>query len=383
MVWYYGEFSCGHEGRVNIIGPQKDRQWKIDNKFSNPCEECWLKRREEDREDERKQAELSAKEMELPNLTGSEKQIDWAITLRNDFISKFTSAASDKEYMQYAIRFERELKDITKEEVLKVRDYIIENETSSKFYIDNRSHNVDEIILKFKDIALKDEREVVEDRRIEKEIEEESLVVPENNKYNDAVEIKEENNEIIALFEKNDIFIEIVKELGYKWRNRAWRKEISEQTGNSADRIAELGSVLLNADFPVKIYNPIAKEKAINADFEMEQTRWIYSRVGKEIFVIKWLGKDDKLYSLARSIKGSRWDNGVTVSFGKYEEVEEFARLYDFKFTKATLKSLEEFKKTLKESKVEFKKVDKLEQGDGLKDILDSSKEILEDLIDD
>ena len=25
MAWYEGTFACGHEGRVNIIGPQKDR----------------------------------------------------------------------------------------------------------------------------------------------------------------------------------------------------------------------------------------------------------------------------------------------------------------------------------------------------------------------
>lgn len=29
MAWYEGTFSCGHEGRVNIIGPNKDCQWKI------------------------------------------------------------------------------------------------------------------------------------------------------------------------------------------------------------------------------------------------------------------------------------------------------------------------------------------------------------------
>lgn len=35
MAWYYGTFACGHEGRVNIIGPHKDRKWKKERAFSN------------------------------------------------------------------------------------------------------------------------------------------------------------------------------------------------------------------------------------------------------------------------------------------------------------------------------------------------------------
>ena len=30
MAWYNGTFSCGHEGKVNIIGKAKDREWKMD-----------------------------------------------------------------------------------------------------------------------------------------------------------------------------------------------------------------------------------------------------------------------------------------------------------------------------------------------------------------
>ena len=47
MAWYNGTFSCGHEGRVNIIGKMSERQWKIDKYFSGVCEECKKKEREE------------------------------------------------------------------------------------------------------------------------------------------------------------------------------------------------------------------------------------------------------------------------------------------------------------------------------------------------
>lgn len=37
MAWYEGTFACGHEGRVNIIGPQKDRGYKKERAFSRLC----------------------------------------------------------------------------------------------------------------------------------------------------------------------------------------------------------------------------------------------------------------------------------------------------------------------------------------------------------
>ena len=86
MAWYNGTFSCGHEGRVNVIGKIKDRQWKIDRAFNNMCPECYQKWLQEEHERKNKEALEEAKEMDLPELTGTEKQVAWANTLRKNFI---------------------------------------------------------------------------------------------------------------------------------------------------------------------------------------------------------------------------------------------------------------------------------------------------------
>lgn len=383
MAWYYGTFSCGHEGRVNIIGPGKDREWKAENAFSKLCEECWEKKRQEEREEEKKKALEKAKEMELPELTGSEKQIIWAITLRDKTIVNLTNSADNDDYIKHVVRFEEELEDITGEDILKIRDFIIENETSSKFYIDNRHKKATDLILEYKDIALKDQREIIEEKKLEEEIEKEALIVPENKIIDNAVTIKEEKSEVVAEFEKNQDFIDIVKSLGYKWGNGAWRKEISETTGTSTERIAELGNKLLCEGFPVKIYNQAAKEKAISGDYEQENDRWIFSRPDDEVFVIKWSGKNDKLYKRARSLPGSKWDSGVTVPFSKWDEIEEFAELYGFNFTESTIRNVEEYKKQFKKDKAKVIEVEDVEEKDGLKNILEDKTEILEDLKDD
>ena len=47
MAWYKGTFACGHEGKVNVIGKMKDREWKVNRLFSEVCEECRKKEQDE------------------------------------------------------------------------------------------------------------------------------------------------------------------------------------------------------------------------------------------------------------------------------------------------------------------------------------------------
>lgn len=383
MAWYYGTYSCGHEGRVNIIGPVKDRQWKADREFSKMCPECYKQYLKKQREKEILEAKKKAEEMELPELTGTEKQVAWAITLRDQLINKFNKAMNDEDYMEI-ISFD--VGNITKEDMIKIRDYIIENKTNAEFYIDTRYWKLDEFITKYKKDALRPKEEVEMEKKLLEEIEKEALIVPENAITNSIARIVYENNEIVVTFEKNDKFIEIVKKLGYKWINGAWRKEITNTTGTATERIAELGNKLLAAGFPVKIYDHIAREKAINADYEPEHTRWIYLRTSGKYegwLVIKWQGRNDSLYQIARKLSGSKWDNGVVVKVEYFEEVEEFARLYDFKFTDAALKAIQEYKEAYQNSVTTVEKPKETESRDGLKEILESSTEILDDLKDD
>lgn len=81
-MWYYGTFSCGHDGRVNIVGKMSERQEKADRFFANNiCEECRQKEFEQQKED----AIQKAKEFDFPSLRGSTKQVEWANTIRVSF----------------------------------------------------------------------------------------------------------------------------------------------------------------------------------------------------------------------------------------------------------------------------------------------------------
>lgn len=78
MAWYPITYRCGHEDRIQIYGPVKDRQWKADRSADRLCRDCWLKEREQkNQKDQAANAEAG-----LPALTGSPKQITWAESIR-------------------------------------------------------------------------------------------------------------------------------------------------------------------------------------------------------------------------------------------------------------------------------------------------------------
>lgn len=148
MAWYSGTYSCGHEGRVQLYGKIKEREWKKEREFSKLCPECRQKQFEEERERKNAEAAALAKEMGLPQLTGSEKQVKWAITLRQQLIDEI-DGISELEKRTLLKRY-----NITDEDIRKIKQYIIETKTSAKYYIDRRYYTIRDFIKEEKDDAL-------------------------------------------------------------------------------------------------------------------------------------------------------------------------------------------------------------------------------------
>jgi hypothetical protein len=397
MAWYNGKFSCGCEGRVNVIGPGRDREWKIERAFANKCEECNRKDFLENLEKEKKEAAEKAKEMELPELTGTEKQVSWANTIRQKMIELIQEKKciyiddksellrlSDKKDSLHMRRIGGK-----KIESSKVIDIIINNCTEARFYIDNRDfgyclgEELYKIIKKNKENKTENKIE----KEIEKEIQEELTAYPENceTSVSDKVILTIKDNKIIAKYTKCDEFKEIIKENGFSWNweNYTWEKEINFKNGTIEDRCAEVGNALLNAGLPVKFDTIDIKEKSISADFEEEVTRWIVLFKTGE-FGIWFKERNDKLYNAARSIKSSKWNNPyVQIKSDYYKEIIDFAEAYDFKIHDSVKEKINEMKENEKKiKKVSPKKKTKKELKDGPESILDSNTDILEDLKD-
>lgn len=78
--------SCGHERIVEIYGKSKDRESKIKYYESNECPECTIKL-----------LKKQAKEKGLPELQGTEKQINWALSLREKHLELLKKAYYDSQ----------------------------------------------------------------------------------------------------------------------------------------------------------------------------------------------------------------------------------------------------------------------------------------------
>lgn len=352
MAWYYGEFSCGHEGRVNIIGPHKDREWKKERAFAKLCPDCYEKERKERIQRENEEAAKLTKEYELPELTGTEKQVAWANTIRMNMFKKISDLENELRESGKKFRFYHTTKEgkeiiISLGSLSDMADAGFASHTDAKFWIEHRDH-VNYVMSVFYD-EMKRRKE---DEAIPAEVKEEmgreieSLTSrPENCVKSGVVEIKFTEKDIKLYYVKDYDFINIVKKHRYSW-DGVWHRKINELTGDFSDRAGEIGNVLLASGYTVKFPDMISKEKAVSGTFVPECDRWI-KRISDEQLGIWWSGQNDTLYKAARAIPGAKWKDGnMVVSVEFYKELQEFASTLNFQITKKATSVIENYKKS-------------------------------------
>lgn len=130
---FYGTFKCGHEGEVYTGGYSEEyRQGAAEDKFHNElCPHCRQKKIEEEREKAKEEAE----KLNLPELTGSIKQTNWAVSIRNEYINEM------KPFIEYANNHDNDFNRL----FVKVANDI-QNITDSSYWIDNRKQNFPKLI---------------------------------------------------------------------------------------------------------------------------------------------------------------------------------------------------------------------------------------------
>lgn len=388
---YYGTFSCGCDGVVEAFGPTKNRQWIVDRKFEGLCSDCFQAQREEEREAAQVEAKAKAEEMELPVLSGTEKQVNWAVVLRQKFIDEYEKHTERRNYS-----------DDVKADTAIVLDYVLSKYTSSSYYIDEFKDGVSisSFLRKHMDefkgaIERSKSNELLPSKQELAEMVEESTLYPAEQKHAVPVEIVIKDSIISAKTPKNEDFRELVKSLDYRWAQDSWCwvRKIKGINGSVSDRAAELANNLLAAGFAVTVSDADIRNKAVTASFEMEHYNWIMRLTtdGKytDRLCIKWRGMDDTLYSRAKSLPGAKWVKGlgVTVRIEHFEVIREFADLYGFRFSTVARQAIDEqIAKLAQVNRVtpSTAKTTEPAQQDGLKKILATKGEgVLDDLKDD
>ncbi len=138
---FTGTFSCGHEDSVEVGGYSEEyRKQAALGKFDGLCPHCQQKKIEEEREREREEARKVAGELKLPELQGSEKQIKWALSIRNRAVEEL------KPSIDYAERLleENPSNNLAKAYISMAKDLI--NNPKSSTWIDYRQYDFGDMI---------------------------------------------------------------------------------------------------------------------------------------------------------------------------------------------------------------------------------------------
>ena len=348
-------------------------KWAVS--YYDTCDDCL------DKQHAQEAAELAkqAKEDGLPALYGTAKQVVWAEQIRAQLIADI-HAVLDK--MDAEISKETdEARRAYMLESRRIADLAYENiaaESSANFWIEHRDDkalNLLKRVAREKDIADKDSKKI-------SEIEEEATIVPENQTKGTAT-IKLLDEDVMAIYPKDDDFRQIVKESGYSWNSGmgGWMRGINQFTGTAKDRAAELANKLLRAGFSVTCLDNDVRRMAVDASYEPECTRWVSYVVSGSY--AGWLsvkvGRNHSLYEAALKIKGARYSSGsVMVPVANWKLVMDFADMYEYKLSTGAKKAIEQRK-----IPVSVASPKKVEHADHLAEILNSSDAILEDLKDD
>lgn len=144
-----GVYKCGHEGTIKQGGFTKDyAKWQAEQEFkSHICPECTKEEKYKVYKQEAEEINKEAKEMGLPELEGTEKQVTWALSLRPEFKETLEKNLVDlpKKWLEkfkedYPQDYNtedgaEEIKNVIQSAI----DYIINTETKSTYYIDHRN----------------------------------------------------------------------------------------------------------------------------------------------------------------------------------------------------------------------------------------------------
>ena len=367
---YEIEYACGHTGTVQLFGKTADRERKVKWLETQICPACEHAEIEKRRAEEATVAKEKAEEFGLPELEGTPKQVSWALTIRDKILNRELDT----------LKIKQRRKDEDAEKQRQFIDWLCQ-QNQARFWIDHRRHYSDELQYFWN----QDQQEKEAEKMLLGADRDTELIVPEEKSTSTIAHIIEHLDFIEVKSEKDDNVISCVKKCGFKWRSGTWKLKITEKMGAADDRIVEVGNRLLSAGVPIETKKSL-KEKTINGDFKVRSYKWVDAQDGK--LYITW-HRDASYYNEAKRLPGAKWVSGVGMMIKPeyFEEINDFVNLYQFSVTKKA-------KTLLKDAEEKIKGVPRVspaiaeeaaidESKPDLKDILTSSRDVLDDLRDD
>ncbi|MBQ5344652.1 MAG: hypothetical protein J6F33_05590 [Acidaminococcaceae bacterium] len=376
---YYPENS---NGCLNQSDKEQMEAWIAKTSASHVCLDCILEEREKERREreEKEAAEKREKEekkeagrariyaaiadgtwsndminmpaFDMPELIGTEKQLEWANSIRKEWYeeAKLVYRYLVKKYIFKKIYDGEKINNGAIEESLKYIKWIAAHYTGAGWWIDNRDDigwytPTPDWITKYVNEYRADSGTSNENSVVSKEVKIEATVIPADCKKQGVAEIAVTNDKVTVAYKKDDDFLGLVKDLGFRWDRDIgkWYKSICETTGSAAERAAELGNKLLVNGFAICIIDPAIRKAAVDGQYAPEHHRWIVTIYNNKYFALTWEYDNDRIYKAARNIPGSKYSSPyVLIPVAKYNAVLDFANSFDFRLSASAQKIIAE-----------------------------------------
>lgn len=371
------EFTCAECGASSSVTARNrseaDRLAAYYEQQGRLCSTCYQKARERESVRAAAEAKAVATEGGWPALEGTEKQIQWAETLRATTLSRaeraligafavgcsLTAIKTDEENDAAEARLTTEMERLpcseadrrratsdTIELLKLLRDPekvdmfvgLMREKSRASWWIDMRDISL-EMMAKSMKSEIDDHMARSEAPAISADVvaavEAESLLKPVGNPVDTAIaEVSLVGNDLrVAMPAKHEEFRLLMRGMGFTWAQTTWSKTMGLTHGDPIDRMADVAHRIIGKGFMVRVHDNVARGKAISGDFLPEQTRWVTKRTGQPFdgwCCITW-SKSDDLYQPARSLPGSKYKDGaVFVPPSFVLEVDDFAEKYGF-----------------------------------------------------
>lgn len=417
MAKYNVKFSCGHTATIELYGKEKDRQRKIAWYEENGlCPDCYRKQQEKEKEAAAEKAAAEASNLGLPELIGSPKQIAWADKIRvgishsiNECNRQLLEAKTKAEETGKGSEVQADI-DTALSLVDAFRQVLLVEKSASKIIGWGQNTDVVKLVLIHNKVKedIKSGKTNPEDLNPEfggffvealrilyspKPVAEEEskkedsvTLVPEEKTADTLVTVKYNDALVTVESPKDSTVIQAVKAAGFRWDGYLWKLNIGVTTGKASDRAADIANKLLNAGLQVSVPASI-RDAAVSGTFTPRCTRWVFKHSDDMDHVYVSWGRDEDLYYKAKSIAGAKWIHDlhyIRIPASSADEIEDFAAINGFQISPGAAKILDGYRKSVQivapEEKPEEKPQDESEK---LNRILNSSREVIEDLKDD
>ena len=343
--------ACNHEEDVTLYS---NAEWRLENvEPKKLCHACYVAKRAEERRNEAATAAKEAQAKGWPTLEGSEKQVQWAETLRIQIVGHIERFVTTPEFDRVLTVSTCDHLAADSDSVQQMRgeivDYVLGN-TTAHWWIEHKDL-ADKAVTSFalraflgtelQAMTANDNKDSVETEDILTE----ATVMPETPMTQVVTEVRCSDGKLVLDFpDFQEAFQTVVKSelrMGWDKAARVWYRRLVPHNGLPGDRAAEAGYRLLAAGFPIRIFDPEIRAKAIAGDFTPEHLRWVVTidapRRGTWFALIWPFGEGRALYDAAKKIHGAKYQKPHVIAPPEsFAEVLDFARMYDFRVAEDT-----------------------------------------------